>query len=308
MTAIKILDKDLPLKLEWLRSFLTVAELQGFTKAARALHLSQPAISTHVKELEENLGTRLFEHLGGRIRLSRAGEAAAREARKVLDSVRSFRDGVVESEQAVKGTLALGASTTPGNYFLPALMGRFERQYPEARTTLLIGNSQKVLDQLRANEVDLGLVGIAPPGEEFVSRAFAQDEIVLFAGADHRLARKRGLKASDLDGERILRREADSATRGLGDAWFQRRSLALFSMELDSPETVKRAAAAGLGVGILSRFAIEWELASRRLVLLKMPGFPIRRPLYLAYLKQKRLTPAMRSFLDLIDAARLGSK
>ena len=159
MTSIKLLDKDLPLKLEWLKSFLTVAELQGFTKAARALHLSQPAISTHVKELEENLGVRLFEHLGGRVRLSRSGEAAAREARKLLDGVRSFRDAVVETEQAVKGTLALGASTTPGNYLLPAVMGRFEKLYPEAKTTLSIGNSAQILDQLTANEVDLGLVG-----------------------------------------------------------------------------------------------------------------------------------------------------
>ena len=306
MTSIKLLDKDLPLKLEWLRSFLTVAEVQGFTKAARILHLSQPAVSTHIKELEENMGTRLFEHLGGRIRLSRAGEAAAREARKVLDSVRSFRDAVVESEHVVKGTLALGASTTPGNYLLLPLMGRFERLYPEAKTTLFIGNSAEVLDRLSANEVDLGLVGIAPPGKDFIHRAFAQDEIVLFAGAKHRLARKRRLKPADLAGERILRREADSATRGLGDAWFSRQGLHPSTMELGSPETVKRAAASGLGIGILSRFAIEWELQEKLLVLLNVPGFPIRRPLYVAYLRQKHLTPAMKSFLELLERPRTG--
>lgn len=301
MTTIKLLDKDLPLKLEWLRSFLTVAELQGFTKAARVLHLSQPAISTHVKELEENLGVRLFEQLGGRVRLSRSGEAAAREARKLLDGVRSFRDAVVETEQAVKGTLALGASTTPGNYLLPAVMGRFEKRYPEAKTTLAIGNSAEILERLTANEVDLGLVGIAPHGGDFVHRVFAQDEIVLFAAAGHRLAGKRRLQPADLAGERIVRREADSATRGLGDAWFTRRSLPITTMELDSPETVKRAVAAGLGIGILSRFAIDWELQSKRLALLRMPGFPIRRPLYLAYLRQKRLTPAMKAFLELLS-------
>jgi len=306
MTSIKLLDRDLPLKLEWLRSFLTVAEVQGFTKAARILHLSQPAVSTHIKELEENMGTRLFEHLGGRIRLSRAGEAAAREARKVLDGVRAFRDAVVESEQTVKGNLALGASTTPGNYLLLPLMGRFERLYPEAKTTLFIGNSAEVLDRLSANEVDLGLIGVAPPGKDFVQRSFAQDEIVLFAGAKHRLARKRRLKPADLAGERILRREADSATRGLGDAWFSRQGLHPSTMELASPETVKRAAAAGLGIGILSRFAIEWELGEKLLVLLKVPGFPIRRPLYVAYLRQKHLTPAMKCFLELLERPGTG--
>ena len=304
MTSIKLLDKDLPLKLDWVRSFLAVADTGGFTKAAKVIHLSQPAVSTHIKELEENLGTRLFEHIGGRVRLSRAGEAVAREARKVLDSVKSFRDAVVESEEVVRGTLALGASTTPGNYLLPPLMGRFERLHPQAKTTLFIGNTTEVIDRLRANEVDIGMVGIAPPGADFVHHPFARDEIVLFAGSNHRLARRRRLKAADLAGERILRREADSATRGLGDAWFSGERLHPETMELGSPETVKRAAAAGLGIGILSRFAIEWELREKRLILLNLPGFPIRRPLYVAHLRKKHLTPAMKSFLKLVEGAK----
>jgi DNA-binding transcriptional LysR family regulator len=303
MTSIKLLDKDLPLKLDWVKSFLAVADTGGFTKAAKAIHLSQPAVSTHIKELEANLGTRLFEHIGGRVRLSRAGEAAAREARKVMESVRSFRDAVVESEEMVKGTLALGASTTPGNYLLPPLMGRFERLHPQAKTSLFIGNSTEVLERMTANEVDLGMVG-APPGADFIHRPFAQDEIVLFAGSNHRLARKRRLRAADLAGERILRREADSATRGLGDAWFSGERLHPVTMELGSPETVKRAAASGLGIGILSRFAIEWELREKRLVILNVPGFPIRRPLYVAHLRKKHLTPAMKSFLQLVEGAR----
>jgi LysR family transcriptional regulator, low CO2-responsive transcriptional regulator len=305
MTSIKLLDKELPLKLEWLRTFLAVADAGGFTKAARALRFSQPAVSTHVKELEENLGTRLFEHIKGRVRLSRAGETAAREARKVLEGVKSFRDAVVESEQAVKGTLALGASTTPGNYLLLPIMGRFERLHPQARTTLFIGNSTEVLQRLSATEVDLGMVGIAPRGTEFLSRPFAQDEIVLFVGAGHRLSGRRRLKPSDLSGERILRREADSATRGLGDAWFSAQNLHPPTMELGSPETVKHAAASGLGIGILSRFAIDWEVREKRLSVLNVPGFPIRRPLFVAYLRQKHLTPAMKGFLKLLDGSRL---
>jgi len=302
MTSIKLLDKELPLKLDWLRSFLAVADVGGFTKAAKALHLSQPAVSTHIKELEESMGARLFEHLGGRIRLSRTGEAAAREARKVIEGVRAFRDAVVESEGVVKGTLALGASTTPGNYLILPLMGRFERLHPRARTTLFIGNTTEVLAKLTANEIDVGMVGIQPAGDEFLSRPFAQDEIVLFVGAKHRLARKRRLRPSDLGGERILRREADSATRGLGDAWFAAQHLHPATMELGSPETVKRAAAEGLGVGILSRFAIDWELKEQRLRILPVPGFPIRRPLYVTTLRRKHVTPAMGAFLELLKS------
>jgi DNA-binding transcriptional LysR family regulator len=146
------------------------------------------------------------------------------------------------------------------------------------------------------------MVGIAPAGAEFVYRPFAQDEIVLFASPKHPLARKRRLKPSDLSGERILHREADSATRKLGDHWFSRHALELSSMELGSPETVKRAVASGLGIGILSRFALEWEVQDERLRVLEMPGFPVRRPLYVTHLRQKHLTPAMRSFLELLGA------
>lgn len=300
MTNIKLLDGDLPVKLEWLRSFLTVAELGGFTRAARALHLSQPAVSTHVKELEANLGTRLFESAGGRVRLSAAGEAGAREARAVLDGVHSFRDAVVDADARVRGTLSLGASTTPANYLLPPLMGRYERRHPGARTRLGVGNSTEILGRLAANEIELAFVGAAPEGPEFVVRPFARDEIVLFAAADHPLARKRSLKPSDLRGERILRREADSATRALGDAWFAARRLELPTMDLDGPETVKRAAAAGLGLGLLSRFAVDWEVRDRRLAVLSLPGLPIRRPLYVAWLAKKRITPSMKAFLELL--------
>jgi len=305
MTIIKILDVDLPLKLEWLRSFLTVADAGGFSKAARHLHLSQPAVSTHVKELERNLGTRLFEHGGGKVRLSRSGEAAAAEARRVLECVRSFRSAVAESEDTIKGPLAVGASTTPGNYILPPIMARFEHEYPKARTSLLIGNTAKVLDRLTANEVDLGFVGLKPPDDAFVSKPLCEDEIVLFAASDHPLARRRrGVAPADLAGERFILREADSATRRLGDSWLVRNRIHPTVMVLGCPETVKRAVAAGLGIGVLSRFAIGWELKQRRLVELSVPGFPVRRPLYTVHLRRKHLTRTMMSFLSLLDVIK----
>src|SRR5579863_2342091 len=150
---IKLLDRELPVKLEWLRSFLAVAESGGFTRAARELQMSQPAISTHVKELEENLGVTLFEKAGNRVRLSRSGSAVLGEARAILQGVRHLRDTAQESESGIGGPLAVGASTTPGNYVLPRLLGQFERRYPAVRTTFVIGSSGRILDRLSANEV-----------------------------------------------------------------------------------------------------------------------------------------------------------
>lgn len=300
MTTIKRLNSDLPVKLEWLRSFVAVAETGGFTRAARSLRMSQPAVSTHVKELETNLSTRLFESVGGRVRLTRSGESALGEARRILENVRSLQSAVAESEQAVKGPLVLGASTTPGNYLLPPVMARFEKKHPGARTSLVLGNTARILDRLSSGHVDLGFIGLPPSDAALEAKPFRTDEIVVFASADHRLARRREIPPAELALERFIVREADSATRRLGDGWFGKHGLQASVMELGSPETVKRAVSAGLGIGILSRFAIEWELRDRRLIELKVPGFPFKRELYVVHGRRKHLTPSMTAFLALL--------
>jgi DNA-binding transcriptional LysR family regulator len=303
-SPIKILDGAPPVKVEWLRSLLAVVERGGFTKAARELHLSQPAVSTHLKELEGSLGVRLLDHVGGKIQLTRPGEAVLVEARRILEGVRALRDAAAESETAVAGLLRVGASTTPGNYLLPPLMGRFEREHPGARTALFIGNSAKVIDLLRGNEVDVGAVGFEPEAREFEARPFADDEIVLFASARHPLARKRRLRPEDLAKERFLVREPASATRRVGDAWLTKHDLRPPVMELGCPETIKRVAASGLGVGILSRHAISWEVKEGWLAELNVPDLPVRRSLYVVRHRRKHVTPAIRAFLALLGVSR----
>jgi DNA-binding transcriptional LysR family regulator len=294
MNSIKFLDKELPVKLEWLRSFLAVAEYDGFTRAARQLQLSQPAISTHIKELEKNLGV-----------LSQAGEAVLGEARAVVQGVRNLRDVAMETETGVVGLLTVGASTTPGNYVLPRKLAEFERLYPSVRTHLVVGNSARILERLRGNEVDLGAIGLPPGSDDFVSRPLCDDELVVFAPAHHPLARRRvQIPLADLARERFILREADSATRRLTEGWSASRKLAPPVMVLGCPETVKRAVGAGLGLGILTKFAISPEAGERDFVVLRVPGFPIRRSLYMVHLRRKRLTKAMTAFLDLLKSSR----
>ena len=305
MKTIKLLDKDLPVKLEWLRSFLTVVEAGGFTKAARHLQMSQPAVSTHIKDLEENLGVKLFEKLGSRVRLSHAGEAVIGEARAVVQGVRNLRDVALESETGVGGLLTVGASTTPGNYVLPRILAEFERLYPSVRTHLVIGNSARIIQRLETNEVDLGAVGIHPSSEEFVVRPLCDDELVVFAPLRHPLARRKGqIPIADLARERLILRESDSATRRLTEGWLASRKIAPSVLELGCPETVKRAVAAGLGIGILTKFAISPEAGERDFAALRVPGFPIRRSLFIVHQRRKRITKTMTAFLDLLKASK----
>jgi DNA-binding transcriptional LysR family regulator len=305
MTTIKILDADTPVKLEWLRSFLAIVDTGGFTRAAKKLRMSQPAVSTHIHELEKNLGAELFEKFGSRTRMTASGEAIVGEARSIIQGVRHLKVMAQESETGIGGLLTVGASTTPGNYVLPRVLAEFERLYPAVRTKLLLGNSTRILERLTANEVELGAIGVHPPSDEFVSRPLVDDEIVVFAPAGHPLARRRGeVPLADLAGQRFILRESDSATRRLTEGWLASRKFAPSVMELDCPETVKRAVAAGLGLGILTKFAISPEAGERGFAVLRVPGFPIRRSLYLVHLRRKRLTRTMSAFLELLKSIK----
>jgi LysR family transcriptional regulator, low CO2-responsive transcriptional regulator len=295
---------EAPLRIEWLRSFLAVADEGGFTRAARVIALSQPTVSTHVSDLEAALGVALFERVGPATRLTRSGEAVAGQARRVLQELRDLRAAAHDSEAGVQGPVAIGASTTPGNYLLPRLLGEFERANPRARANLTIGNTGKILDLLRANAVDLAVVGIEPDPGEFVTRAFKRDEIVVFSAKGHPLAGRGKVSLAALAKERFLLREPDSATRRIFETWRGRHGIHPPVMELGSPETVKRAVAAGLGVGILSRFALEGELKLGEVAVLDVPSFPIRRWLYLVRHRQKHVFRTLRSLLDLLEGAR----
>ena len=305
MTMIKILDTEVPVKLEWLRSFLAIVDTGGFTKAAKKLKMSQPAVSTHIPELEKNLGAQLFEKLGSRNRMTATGEVIVGEARAILQGVRHLRVMAQESETGVGGLLTVGASTTPGNYVLPRVLAEFERRFPAVRTKLVIGNSTRILERLVANEVELGAVGIQPSGDDFVSRPLADDELVVFAPAASPLSRRRGeIPLADLADQRFILRESDSATRRLTESWLTSRKFSPTVMELGCPETVKRAVAAGLGLGILTKYAISADAGERGFSILRVPGFPIRRSLYMVHLRRKRLTRTMSAFLELLKASK----
>jgi DNA-binding transcriptional LysR family regulator len=304
MTTIKKADREPQIKIEWLHSFLAVTDTGGFTKAARTLHLSQPAVSTHVRGLETLLGARLFEQMGGRVRLTRTGAAVAREARRLLEDVRELKRSVTESEGGVEGAVKIGASTTPGNYLIPGLLGEFERKYPRARAVLTIGNSGKIMDLLRVNDIDLAVVGLKPDPREFVSKPFAEDEIVFFAATGHPLARRRSLVLADLASERLLLRERESATRKLVEAWLTRRQMSPPVMELSCPETIKRAAAAGLGVGMLSKHAIEWETRLGRLTRLPVADFTLKRWITVVHHRRKHLSRGIQALIEILTRKR----
>lgn len=288
------------LRLEWLRSFLAVAHTGGYSRAARMLNVSQPTVSTHVDDLEKRLGSKLLEKHGGKVRYTSAGEAIAADAREILAKADRLRESASQSDWQVGGALSIGASTTPGNYVLPALLGRFERENPGVRSRLWIGNSAQTLERLLRGEVDLAAVGFLPREDNLACRPLGSDEIVLFARRDHPLARVRGaVSPSDCAKQRFLIRESDSATSRHSQAWFAKYGIKPAVMELSCPETLKRLVATGMGIGLLSKRAVMDGNGESVFRVLRVEGFPIRRKLYLCWLKRKHLNRTISAFLGM---------
>jgi len=281
--------------------FRAVARHLSFSRAADELHLTQPAVSKHIQQLEAELGVRLFHRVGRRVALTDAGRIVADYAQRVAVLTEEVRRVLEELEGLQRGFLRLGASTTPGLYLLPEILARFRKQYPRVETTLTITNSADVTRRVLAGEFDLGFVGVPVNTPGLQVRPFADDEIVLIVPAGHSLTRQR-LFASDLLGtDTLIVREAGSATRQVAEAHLTQLGVVPGRvMELSGCEAVKRAVGAGLGVAFVSRYAITLEVAHRLVSVPPISEVRFARQLFLIARKDARPSAALLAFLALM--------
>jgi DNA-binding transcriptional LysR family regulator len=246
--------------LRQLEVFLAIARAQGYRRAAETLHTSQPALSQHIRELERELGARLFDRLGRGIALTEAGRVLEERARRVFATLADVREAVGELHGLQRGSLLIGASTTPGIYVLPALIGRFRRRYPGIELRLRIANSRVMEEAIRAHELDLAVVGGhgLAPGEECVAAGLV-DELVLVVGQRHPWARSREVASARLVEEPLLVREEGSATRQVTERTLERAGVRWRAgMELNHTEAIKQAVMAGLGVVVHFHICGTW--------------------------------------------------
>lgn len=287
------------MNLDRLRTFRVLAESLHFRKTAEKLHVSQSAVSQQISALEAELGVMLVERIGRRTFLTPAGQALVDEAGKVLASVDRATEAVRAFGAGQVGRLRLGASTTPGVYIVPAALGAFRASLPLVELVLEIGNSADIEQALVSNELDLGVVGEAINHDELFQVVIAEDEIVVVAAPA--LSARRRLRPKDLEKLPLLAREAGSATRRYVDAALAALGVSpKVAFELPSPEAQVRAAAAGLGVAFVSRHVAAADLAAKRLVMLRIDGLRLQRPITAAYHRDKRVTPAMKEMIALL--------
>ena len=286
-----------------LKSFVAVAEHGGFTTAARALGVSQPAVSRAVRDLERSVGFDLIERTPRGVRLTRAGESFLLNARDVIGSMRSAEEAAAGLSGLEHGRLHVGASTTIATYVLPAFIGRFLQEHPAVDVRLDTAHTRGVIEMLLDYHLDIALTEAPVSNPKIQTRRWRTDHLVAIASPNHPLARRKRIPPSALAVELLLLRERESGTRtivleGLAAAGVQPGR----TMEIDGPEAIKQIAAHGRGVAIVSRHTVEEQLALRRLVVLDIPRLKITRPFYRLSLKHRRPSPAANAFERLLDS------
>jgi LysR family transcriptional regulator, low CO2-responsive transcriptional regulator len=295
------------LTLRQLKVFEAVARHLNYTRAAEELHLTQPAVSMQVKQLEESLGVALFEQLGKRVHLTEAGTEVLGYARSVTQQLDELEGVLSRMKGLGGGRLRISVATT-ANYFIPTLLGSFSRRYPDVTVSLDVTNRETLLRQLAENTVDLVVMGQPPTEADVKAQVFMDNPLVVVAPLDHPLAKKKSIPLARLQEETFLVREPGSGTRISMERFFNERGMKLKTgMEVGSNEAIKQSVQAGLGLGLLSRATIEQELALKRLVVLNVADFPIMRHWYVVHRQGKRLSPVAQAFRDFVlaEAKRL---
>ncbi|MBB5019183.1 DNA-binding transcriptional LysR family regulator [Chitinivorax tropicus] len=280
-----------------LQLFTALAEHGSISAAARACHVTQPTVSMQLRELSDSIGLPLYEVIGKRIFLTEAGEHLLASARVMFDEWSALAQRIDALRGLQRGTLRVAFVST-AKYFVPNLLGAFCRQYPEVDVRLSVLNREGVLQRLRANADDLYVMSQPPDDIDVKREAFLANPMVVIASRDHPLANQSSILPTVLLKERFILREVGSATRHACDRHFRALGLApSVRLELGSNEAIKHSVSAGLGISVLSRYAIHTDPAVDGVAIIDVVGFPIHANWYIVQPSGKLLPPIAAEFL-----------
>jgi len=285
------------LTLRQLQVFEAVARQLSYTRAAQELHLTQPAVSMQVRQLEEIVGLPLFEQMGKKTFLTQAGDELYQYSRVISEQLEEVEEVIAALKGVHRGKLDISVASTANN-FGTHLLAAFSKQYPSVTVRLDVTNRETLLHQLANNEKDLVIMGKPPADADLEAESFMDNPLVVVAAANHPLANSTStISADNLANEVFVTREQGSGTRSVLERYFKEHQIELKKgIEMTSNETIKQAVEAGLGLGIVSIHTLSLELEAKRIVVLDIEGFPIMRHWYIVYRKGKRLSPPAEAF------------
>ncbi|MEL0027244.1 MAG: LysR family transcriptional regulator [Perlucidibaca sp.] len=283
--------------LKQLDVFAAVAREGSVTRAAGWLNLTQSATSMALSDLETQLGARLFDRVGRRLQLNELGARLLPLAQETVARASEIED-IASSDQPGVGRLRISASLSIGSYLMPQLIGDYLGTHPEAEISLNVGNTRQVIEAVRQFSCDIGFIEGSCHEPDIEMLPWREDELVIYAGSQHALARQRGVSAEDLAQAHWILREPGSGTREVFDNAIAGTLPSLkIRLELSHTEAIRRAVEAGIGIGCASRLTLEESLAEGRVRILPTPYLNLRRSLFVLRHRSKYQTRGMQHFL-----------
>jgi DNA-binding transcriptional LysR family regulator len=277
-----------------------VARCGSFSAASSKLHLTQPAVSMQIKQLENALGMPLFEQIGKRIHLTEAGRKTLQASQVVHVELANLEQTLANLQGLEGGTLTVSTAST-ASYFAARLVALFRELHPDVRVSLNVVNRETLLKHLDENNIDLALMGQPPDGQDLTAQPFMDNPLVVIAAPNHPLADQQRIPLQRMAEEPYVGRELGSGTRVAVEKLFAENGLILqAAMEMNKNEAIKQAVEAGLGLGVVSLHTVQAELTAQTLCVLDVQGFPLNRQWYLVQRQGKRLSPAAEAFADFV--------
>jgi DNA-binding transcriptional LysR family regulator len=287
-----------------LHIFCKVVELRSFSKAAGSVYLSQPTVSSHIKDLEDHFECKLIDRLGREIAPTKAGELLYEHAAKMIALKEDAERALAEFQGKIRGHLTIGGSTIPGGYILPPLLGMFKEVYPEVTVTLIESDTAGIIQDTMEGRVELGIVGARAHAAQLVQEKVMDDEMYLIVPKGHKWAAAGHVRPEQLIKEPFIMREPGSGTRksieqvlDRSGRWFGHLNVVA---EMGSTEAVRQAIKAGVGVSILSECAVGDELAAESLKKIGIKGMSFHRAFYLIVHKHRTQSPLCHAFIKFL--------
>lgn len=287
--------------LHQLNVFGMVARHKSMTEAARQLHMTQPAVSIQIKQLQEAVDIPLVEIVGRKLYLTEAGEKLYEAYQTVDQELESFDAAISQLKGGLRGTLTISSAST-AKYFLPYLLGEFQKRYPQVDIALKVTNRNEVLRHLSQNEYDLAVLTQLPDDKSTTAIPFLDNPLVIGAPNDHPLSRENDITIDQLKGQPFIYREKGSGTRMVMEQYFKEKGMSPKpTMELSTNEAVKQAIRAGIGLSIISDLSIANEKTLNQISVLDVPDFPITTKWHVIYRNNKKLTPVTENFISFLE-------
>jgi DNA-binding transcriptional LysR family regulator len=285
-----------------LNIFCKVVDLKSFSRAGKAVHLSQPTVSSHIKDLEDHFDCRLIDRLAKEALPTKAGRLLYRYAKRMISLREETESAMAEFKGKVRGSLELGGSTIPGAFVLPAIIGAFTACFPEVSVSLSIADTQQIIEAIQSGDVELGVVGAATTNAAILQTHLLEDEMCLVVPAGHRWSGRKRITLQELYSEPFIIREHGSGTlksiqTSFSEAGANINDLKIVS-RIGSTEAIRQGIKNGMGVSILSAIAVSDDVAAGNLMTLAIDGLNLRRAFYLTHHRHRSLSPLGRAFIE----------